>query len=144
MTEDMDNMSNEVEDLGEEIVEEVAEEVSFKEDSPAMDLGMDVSNDDKLWAFLAYVFTPIVPIILMLMEDKKNRPFIRAHNAQALAWGVINLVGGTILSSVLFICLGAPSIIIWAVGVYWGWQAYQGKQVTIPFVSDFVKGQGWA
>lgn len=144
MTEDMDSMSNEVEDLGEEIAEEVAEEVSFKEESPAMDLGMDVSDDDKLWAFLAYIFTPIVPIILMLMEDKKNRPFIRAHNAQALAWGVINLVGGTILSSVLFFCLGAPSIIIWAVGVYWGWQAYQGKQVTIPLVSDFVKGQGWA
>ncbi|MCB9421643.1 MAG: DUF4870 domain-containing protein [Ardenticatenaceae bacterium] len=107
--------------------------------------GMDgITDDDKLWAFLAYVFTPIVPIILMLMEDKKNRPFIKAHNAQALAWGIVNVIGGTILSSVLFFCLGAPSIIIWAVGVYWGWQAYQGQEVTIPFVTDFVKKQGWA
>jgi uncharacterized membrane protein len=67
----------------------------------------DVTSDDKLWALLAYVLTPIVPIILLLMEDKKNRPFIRAHNAQALAWGLVNLVLGTILTTVLFFCLGA-------------------------------------
>jgi len=105
---------------------------------------MEVTSDDKLWAMLAYVFTPLIPIILLLMEDKKNRPFIRAHNAQALAWGLINLVGGTILSTVLFFCIGAPSLIIWLVGVYWGYKAYQGEYVTIPVITDFVKNQGWA
>ena len=104
----------------------------------------DVSDDDKLWAFLAYLFTPVVPIIIMLMEDKKDRPFIKAHNAQALAWGLVNLVIGTILSIVLFICFGAPSFLIWAVGAYWGWKAYQGEYVTIPVITDFCKNQGWA
>ena len=105
---------------------------------------MEVTSDDKLWAMLAYVFTPLIPIILLLMEDKKNRPFIRAHNAQALAWGLVNLVGGTILSGLLFFCFGAPSIILWLVGVYWGYKAYQGEYVTIPVITDFVKKQGWA
>jgi uncharacterized membrane protein len=104
----------------------------------------EVTSDDKLWVLLAYVLTPLIPIILMLMEDKKNRPFIRAHNAQALAWGLVNLVGGTILSSVLFFCFGAPSFILWAIGAYWGYQGYQGKYVTIPIITDFVKNQGWA
>jgi uncharacterized membrane protein len=104
----------------------------------------DVTSDDKLWALLAYVLTPIVPIILMLMEDKKNRPFIRAHNVQALVWGIFNMVVGSILSTVLFVCLGAPSIIIWLVGCYWGYQAYQGKYVEIPLITNFVKNQGWA
>lgn len=104
----------------------------------------DVTSDDKLWAALAYVFSPIVPIIIFLMEDKKNRPFIRAHNAQALAWGVINLVAGTALSAVLFFCAGAPSLILWAIGLYWGYQAYQGKLVTIPVITDLMKNQGWA
>ncbi len=128
---------------GEEFEEKVpiTEEPITEQPMSSMD---GITDDDKLWAFLAYVFTPIVPIILMLMEDKKNRPFIKAHNAQALAWGIVNVIGGTILSSVLFFCLGAPSLIIWAVGVYWGWQAYQGQEVTIPFVTDFVKQQGWA
>ena len=105
---------------------------------------MEVTSDDKLWALLAYVLTPLVPIIILLMEDKKNRPFIRAHNAQALAWGIFNVIGGTILSSLLFFCFGLPSILIWAVGVYWGIQAYNGKYVEIPVVTNFVKNQGWA
>lgn len=124
------------------------EGMDFEEEVPMMEdnmSGMDeITSDDKLWAFLTYVFTPLVPIIILLMEDKKNRPFLKAHNAQALVWGVFNVIGGTILSSVLFFCFGLPSILIWAVGVYWGWQAYQGQEVTIPFVTDFCKGQGWA
>ncbi|KAA3664315.1 MAG: DUF4870 domain-containing protein [Chloroflexi bacterium] len=124
------------------------QEDKFEESLPVEEMSSgfdeDITDDDKLWAFLAYVFTPIVPIILMLMEDKKERPFLKAHNAQALAWGLINLVGGTILSTVLFFCFGLPSILIWGVGVYWGWQAYQGEYVTIPVITDFVKGQGWA
>lgn len=103
--------------------------------------GDEVTSDDKLWAFLAYALSPLVPIILFLMEDKKNRPFIRAHNGQALVWGLINIVVGTILSA--FLC-GIPSLILWAIGVYWGWQAYQGQMVTIPVITDFVKQQGWA
>ena len=105
--------------------------------------GMEITSDDKLWALLAYVLTPVVPIILLLMEDKKNRPFIRAHNGQALAWGILNLVVGTALTAVLFFCFGAPTVIIWGVGVYWGIKAYQGNMVTIPVVTDFVKKQGW-
>ena len=124
------------------------QEEMFEESMPVEDMSMgaddDVTDDDKLWAFLAYVFTPLIPVILLLMDDKKDRPFIKAHNAQALAWGLFNLVGGTILSSVLFFCFGLPSILIWGVGVYWGWQAYQGEYVTIPVITDFVKGQGWA
>jgi uncharacterized protein len=105
---------------------------------------MEVTSDDKLWALLAYVLAPIVPIIILLMEDKKNRPFIRAHNIQALVWGLFNLVIGSILSTLLFFCLGAPSIIIWAIGIYWGIQAYNGKMVEIPVITNFVKNQGWA
>lgn len=105
----------------------------------------DVTSDDKLWAFLAYLFTPISPLVIMfLMQDKRDRPFIKAHNVQALVWGIFNFVVGGFLSAVLFFCLGAPAFIIWAIGAYWGYQAYQGKMVTIPVITDFVKNQGWA
>ena len=58
-------------------------------------MSSDVTSDDKLWAALAYVFSPLVPIILMLMEDKKNRPYIRANNAQALVLGIITIITST-------------------------------------------------
>ncbi len=115
----------------------------MSDDFDNMDSNFDdgLTDDDKLWAFLAYVFTPLLPIILMLMEDKKKRPFIKEHNAQALIWGLINVF---LVSMVTWLCLGVPSLIFWGIGVYWGWQAYQGKSVTIPILTDFVKGQGWA
>lgn len=134
MTEDMESKNDE---------EMEQEEVPITEES-ASDMGMDmggVTEDDKLWALLAYVFSPLVPIIVLLMEDKKTRPFIKAHNGQALAWGVLNVIVGTVLS--VFLC-GLPSLLMWLVAIYWGWQAYQGQEVTIPFITDFVKQQGWA
>ena len=103
----------------------------------------DVTSDDKLWAALAYVFSPIVPIIILLMEDKKNRPFIKAHNAQALVAGVALGVILSILTTVT--CgIGAILFIVWVVMLYWAYQAYQGQYVTIPVITDFCKKQNWA
>jgi uncharacterized protein len=103
-------------------------------DQPAF----EVTSDDKLWVLLAYIFSPFIPVVLMLMEDKKNRPFIKAHNAQALVLGVIELV------MVITAVLACFQPIVWIVMIYWGIQAYNGKLVTIPVVTDFCKNQGWA
>jgi uncharacterized membrane protein len=104
--------------------------------------GMEITSDDKLWAALAYVFTPLVPIIILLMEDKKNRPFIKAHNAQALAWGVVFYIVVAVTSPfVLGFCLWPLGLLL---ELYWAYKAYQGEFINIPVVTDFVKGQGWA
>jgi uncharacterized membrane protein len=100
----------------------------------------DATSDDKLWAALAYVFSPLVPIILLFIEEKKNRPFIKAHNAQALAAGIVMVIVVPILAT--FTCgIGA---FLWLVMLYWAYKAYQGQYVKIPVVTDFVKNQGWA
>ena len=103
-------------------------------------MSSDVTSDDKLWAALAYVFSPVVPIIILLMEAKKNRPYLKAHNAQALVMGIVMAVLLPILATFTFGC-GA---VIWFIMLYWGYQAYQGKMINIPVVSDLVKNQGWA
>jgi uncharacterized protein len=105
-----------------------------------MDPGMGVTDDDKLWAALAYVFTPLVPIIILLLEDKKNRPFIRSHNMQALVWGILVYVVGSVTSFLLCI----PWIVMIAITLYWAYQAYQGKMVEIPVITKLVQDQGWA
>ncbi len=77
----------------------------------------EVTSDDKLWVLLTYIFTPIIPVIILLIEGKKDRPFIKAHNAQALAWGIILWVVAIILSFVVIgACIGAlgfPLIFSW-------------------------------
>ncbi|MFZ5820740.1 MAG: hypothetical protein ACOYYJ_12645 [Chloroflexota bacterium] len=94
----------------------------------------EVTSDDKLWALLSYLF-PIVAIIVLFMEDKKARPFIKFHAVQSLAATVVL----SILATVTF---GCGSILFLAL-IWWGIEAYQGKMVEIPFITNFIKGQGW-
>lgn len=105
--------------------------------------GPEITSDDRLWAMLAYLFTPLIPIIILLMEDKKNRPFIKAHNFQALALGIVLLVLGTILAFIPVVNCIVP--IVWLIIVIlYAVKAYKGEYITIPVITDFVKNQGWA
>ncbi len=111
-------------------------------ETPAAEANPEITSDDRLWALLAYVLSPIVPIIVLLMEDKKNRPFLRKHNMQALVLGVINLILSVVLSATLV--LACVPLLIWIYMIYLGIQAYQGKDVNIPLITDLIKNQGWA
>lgn len=105
----------------------------------------DISSDDKLWVLLSYVAPVLVHLILYFaMKDRMERPFVRAHFAQSLVYGILTAIGGSILSTILFFCLGLPWLVLWGIGVYWGIQAYNGNYVTIPVITDFCKNQGWA
>jgi len=102
----------------------------------------EVASDDRLWAALANAVTPVGPLIILLLEDKRDRPFIKAHNVQALIYGLaLNAVGLVTSGLLIGLCL-------WPLGLglqfYWAYQAYQGKLVTIPVITEFVKNRGWA
>ena len=101
----------------------------------------EITSDDKLWAALAYVFSPIVPVIILLLEDKKDRSFIKAHNMQALVLGAVLWIVNVALSFVIIgVCTG---LLTFALMIYYAYKAYQGEMVEIPVVTDFVKKQGW-
>jgi uncharacterized membrane protein len=102
----------------------------------------ETNSNDRLLVALGYIFTPIVPIIIMLMADKKEVPFIKAHNAQTLAIGVIQVILWVL--SPLGCVTGIIALVLWLVQLYWAYQAYQGQDVNIPLITDFVKNQGWA
>lgn len=102
----------------------------------------DVTSDDKLWAALGYPI-PIVAIIVLLMEEKKNRPFIKYHAFQSIALWVVYVVLGTILSIVTFGIGGICVAVLWLVFLYWAYLAYQGQMFSVPVVTNFLKNQGW-
>ena len=106
------------------------------------EMSSDVTSNDKMWVLLGYIFSPLVPIIVMLMEDKKNRPFIKAHNAQALVLGVIEIILYVVIGWTVF--LACIPFLLWIYMIYLGIQGYQGKYNTVPVVTNFVKNQGWA
>ena len=102
---------------------------------------VEASPSDKQWALCAYLFTPLIPAVILLMDDIKKRPYIRAHLAQALVLGVLGYVVNGLLSAVLIGCITWPLYIVLL--VYYGVKAYRGEYIRIPVISDWVKSRGW-
>jgi len=102
---------------------------------------LDLTDDDKLWALLSWIFSPIVPIIVLLLEDKKQRKFIKYNAIQALVVSVVGYVISAVLSAVIVGCFTGVALLIYI--IYLAVQSYQGKWVTIPVVTDFCVQQGW-
>jgi len=94
----------------------------------------EVTQDDKLWALLSYIFCPLIGIIVLLIEDKKNRPFLKYNAVVSIILGIL----GVVLS---WACIG---ILVWFYAIYLGIKSYQCEWVEVPLVSDFVRNQGWA
>lgn len=96
--------------------------------------GSEVSSDDRVLAALAWVpvspLWPIVAVLVLLLGDTKDRTYVR-HNA------VLSLVTGAALIPVSILTLG-----IGALGYlfffWWAYQAYQGEQVRVPVISDWI------
>lgn len=111
-------------------------------EEPVSFMPEEATSDDRLWAALAYLFTPLIPIVILLLEDKKNRPFIKAHNMQALVWGVVFYLIVVVTS---FFVIG---FCVWGIGllleVYWAYRAFKGQTFDIPVISNLVRNQGWA
>lgn len=115
------------------------------EQTPTNRPAYEVTPDDKLWAALAYIFTPLVPILLMLLEDKKERPFLKAHGAQSLVFGIVLVVYYSISSVLTALLIGCAMLLLGLfLQFYWAYKAYQGELINIPVITDFVKNQGWA
>jgi uncharacterized membrane protein len=122
--------------------EEVVPEEEF---APAADFAAtpsEITDDDKLWSLLSWI-TGIVAIIVLLMEDKKSRPFIKYNAVLALAVLVVITVLVSILSAIT--CgIGAILMLAYIYPIYLGIKAFQGEVVSVPYISDFVVNQGWA
>jgi uncharacterized membrane protein len=95
---------------------------------------MDVTSDDKLWAMLGYVL-PIIALVVLFMEDKKSRPYIKFNAVQSLVMTVLI----SIVATITFGC----GTIVYLLMFWWAYQAFQGQDVKIPMVSDFIRKQGW-
>ena len=103
----------------------------------------EVTSDDKLWAALSYVFAPIIGIIVLLMEDKKARSFIKFHAVQSIAASVVVWIVVVIIATVTLGIGGLCAPLVWLVFLYWAYKAYQGEMIEIPVVTNFIKGQNW-
>jgi uncharacterized membrane protein len=112
----------------------------------------DITSDDKLWAALGYPIG-IIALIMLFVQDKKNRPFIRYHAIQSLAlWVayvvvaiVLNIFSAILARLTVGVCglIGCIVPILWLLLLWAAYLAYQGKYFEVPVVTNFIRSQHW-
>jgi uncharacterized membrane protein len=102
-----------------------------------------VTSDDKLWSALGYPI-PLIAIIVLLMEEKKSRPFIKFHAVQSLIFNVVLWIVIFLVSAVTlgFGAICAP--LLWLATLWPAIDSYRGNLTEIPIITKFMKNQGWA
>jgi len=116
-----------------------------------------IDENDRVWAMLAYVgqiILPLIPpIIILMIEPNRNRPFQRYHALHALAFGIVAaLYEAFMVSLILFffgtgilLCLGIlllPALALpYLLGIWYGIQAYRGEYFEIPGITTFLRQQ---
>ncbi len=121
-------------------------------------VGPEVTENDRVMAGLAYasqVFIPIVvPAVMLLSEENKQRPFQKYHAIQSLGFLVAAVIY-EVLATIVFIgvsvaTLGCLSCVLWLLfllpvvpALYYAYQAYQGLYFDIPVVTEFLIQNKW-
>lgn len=127
-------------------------------------LDADADSDDRLIGLLCYItqiLIPLVmPVLVLLSESSKRRPFQRFHAVQSLAFvavltlaAILVAAGTTIVSLIpiigwliglVVLCISPIAVLMaFFALVYYGYQAYQGKRFAIPGLTSFLQDQGW-
>ncbi|MEZ4673906.1 MAG: hypothetical protein R2932_06625 [Caldilineaceae bacterium] len=118
------------------------------------------SADDRLIALLTYLIPLFMPILVLLSESSKTRPFQRFHAVQSLALTCIFVGIGALVSistaflqiipplgfvvGIAVLCMTPIALLMFLVAIfYYGYQAYQGKRFAIPGLTSFLQEQGW-
>jgi uncharacterized membrane protein len=112
----------------------------------------DITSDDKLWAALGYPIF-IIALIMLFVEEKKNRPFIKFHAVQALALNVgviiVEIILGILSAALAAVTFGIGGVIgciaplVWLLLIWPAILAYQGKYFEIPVITKFIRDQHW-
>ncbi len=110
-------------------------------EQPVTPSSPEITSDDRLWGLLSFLLTPIIPILILVMEDKKNRPFLKYHAVPTLILGIVEIIVIGLLN--LIPIVGCISSLVWIYNLVLGLKANKGEYVEIPFITNFAKQQGW-
>ncbi|NLG48975.1 MAG: DUF4870 domain-containing protein [Chloroflexi bacterium] len=117
-----------------------------------------LTENEKLLSGLSWVsqllIPAVLPIILLLTDESKRSAFVKHHAVQslgmagaaviyeiaaAIVFAILTAITGGLLGCILWIIFLAPILPL----VYYGIQAFQGKYVTIPYLTEFLQRNNW-
>ena len=101
-----------------------------------------ITSNDQIWAALGYPI-PIVALIVLLMEEKRDRPFLKFHAIQSIVFNIVIWIFIVIFSTVTlgFGAICAP--LLWLATLWPAFDSYNRNYTKIPLITDFITNQGW-
>lgn len=119
--------------------------------------GDGLSDNEKLLAGLSYIsqiiLPALLPVILLVSEETRRSPFLRYHAVQNLG-----LLVATILyymaAAIVYVAASAMvpclTCVLWVLFVlptiatiYFGFMAFRGRYVEIPWLTGFLRENAW-
>lgn len=117
-----------------------------------MTTSQEINENDRLMAALSYPI-PIIAIVILVSESNKQRPFQKYHAVQALGFWVALIIAEIVLfilstiATVFTLGIGGLCFfcipVLWLVSIWPAVEAYQGKYMELPVITDFIRNQGW-
>ncbi len=95
-------------------------------------------NEKDLTYILNYLLLWITGVLVYLTKGNDKR--MKFHAVQAILLGVLSAILSIIFNILLLPVVSlVSSTVVWLLGMYIGFMAYNGKDITIPFVSKFAE-----
>ncbi len=85
----------------------------------------------------AYLFEWLSGIIVYVLAEGNKRE--KLHAMQAIVLGVCAIAVSIIFGFTVPVLGALLGLLIWVYGLYVGFKAYNGVDVEIPIITDFVK-----
>lgn len=97
-------------------------------------------EDNRAFFIIAYVLEFITGIIVLLIKGNEDKR-LRLHSFQAIFLGVIAIVIAVLLGWIPFVNILADlaGLFIWLYGLYIGFEAYNGNDIVIPYITEYAK-----
>ncbi len=97
------------------------------------------SGNDNIVYFLAYLLLWLTGIIVYLTSGRSDKK-AKFHAIQAIFLGVIGIII-SVFFSILYVPLVSSllNFLIWIYALYVGFQAYNGVEVDIPYITEYAK-----
>jgi uncharacterized membrane protein len=115
------------------------------------------SENDQILAGLAYasqiIVPALLPVIFLIYEETRNKTFLRYHSVQSLGLLVAAILYYIVAAVVYFLgsaTIGCLACVLWLVFLvpagamlYYGWLAFRGRQEDVPWLTQFLRDNGW-
>ena len=95
------------------------------------------SNFKNAIFIFAYLFEWLSGIIVYVLAEGNKRE--KLHAMQAIVLGVCAIAVSIIFGFTVPVLSALLGLLIWVYGLYIGFKAYNGVDVEIPIITDFVK-----